>query len=41
MEEFKIPKKLINIRKTYVQKTGRAVRIEGILSFLLKKEKQN
>ena len=32
MEEFKIPKKLINICRTYVQKTRSAVRIEGTLS---------
>jgi len=32
MEEFKIPEKLINMCKTYVQKTRSAVRIEGTLS---------
>ena len=32
MEGFKIPKKLINMCKTCVQKTRRAVRIEGTLS---------
>jgi len=32
MEEFKILKKLINMCKTYVQKTRSAVRIEGTLS---------
>jgi len=31
MEEFKIPKKLINMCKTCVKKTIRAVRIEGTL----------
>ena len=34
MEEIKIPKKLINMCKTYVQKTRSAVRIEGTLSSL-------
>ena len=33
MEEFKIPKKLIHMCKTCVQKTGHAVRIEGKLSY--------
>jgi len=33
MEEFKIPKKLIHMHKTCVQKTRSAVRIEGTLSF--------
>ena len=32
MEEFKIPKKLINICRTCIQKTRSAVRIEGTLS---------
>ena len=32
MEEFKIPKKLINMCRACVQKTGSAVRIEGTLS---------
>jgi len=32
MKEFKIPKKLINICKTCVQKTRSAVRIAGTLS---------
>jgi len=32
MEEFKIPKKLINMYKICVQKTRSAVRIEGTLS---------
>jgi len=32
MEEFKIPKKLINMFKTCVQKTRSAVRIDGTLS---------
>ena len=32
MEEFKIPKKLINMCRTCVQKTRSAVRIEGTLS---------
>jgi hypothetical protein len=31
MEEFKIPKKLINMCKTCVQKTRSAVRIDGTL----------
>jgi hypothetical protein len=31
-EEFKIPTELINMCKTYVQKTRSAVRIEGTLS---------
>ena len=31
IEEFKIPKKLINMCKTYVQKTRCAVRIDGTL----------
>jgi hypothetical protein len=31
MKEFKIPAKLINMCKTYVQKTRGAVRIEGPL----------
>jgi hypothetical protein len=35
MEEFKIPKQLINISKTCAQKTRSAVRIGGtLLSFL-------
>jgi hypothetical protein len=34
MEEFKTPKKLINMCKTYVQKTRSAVRIEGTLVIL-------
>jgi hypothetical protein len=33
MEEFKIPKKLINTRKTCVQEKRSAVRIEGTLSY--------
>jgi hypothetical protein len=32
-KNLKFVTKLINIRKTYVQNTGAAVRIEGILSF--------
>jgi len=32
MEEFKTPKKLINMCKTCVQKTGSAVSIEAILT---------
>jgi len=36
MEEFKIPKKLINMCKISVQKTRSAVRIEGTLSFFFK-----
>jgi len=36
MEEFKIPKKLINMCKTCVQKTVSAVRIEGTLSSFFK-----
>ena len=32
MEEFKIPKKLINMFKTCVQKTRSAVIVEGTLS---------
>ena len=36
MEKFKIPKNLINICKTCVQKTRSAVRIEGTLSSFLK-----
>jgi hypothetical protein len=36
MKEFKIPTKLINMRKTCVQKTRSVVTIEGILSFFLK-----
>ena len=32
MEEFKIPKKLINMYKTCVQKTRSAIRTEGTLS---------
>ena len=32
MKEFKIPTKLINMRKTCVQKTRSAVRVEGTLS---------
>jgi hypothetical protein len=32
MEEFKIPKKLLNMHKTCVQKTGSAAGIEGTLS---------
>ena len=36
MVEFRIPKKLINMPNTYVQKAGSAVRIEGILSSFLK-----
>jgi len=32
VEEFQIPKKLINTCKTCVQKTRSAVRIEGTLS---------
>jgi len=31
MEEFKIPKKLLNMYKTGVQKTRSAVRMEGTL----------
>jgi len=33
MKEFKIPTKLINMCKTYVQKTRSAVRLEGTLSY--------
>jgi len=37
VKEFKIPIKLINMHKTCVQETRRAVRIEGTLSsFFLK-----
>jgi len=36
MEEFKIPKKLINVCKTYAQKTRSAVRIEETLSSFFK-----
>jgi hypothetical protein len=36
MKEFKIPTKLINMCKTCVQKTRRAVRMEGTLSFFFK-----
>jgi len=36
MEEFKIPKKLINMCKPCVQKTRHAVRIEGKLSNFFK-----
>jgi len=32
MEEFRIPKKLVNMFKTCVQKTRSAVRIDGTLS---------
>ena len=35
MEEFKIPKKLINMCKTCVQKTRSAVRVEGTMSSFL------
>ena len=38
MEEFKIPKKLINMCKTGVQKTRSSVRIEGTLSSFFKNE---
>ena len=36
MEEFKIPTKLINMRKTCVQKTRSVVRIEVTLPSFLK-----
>jgi len=36
MEEFKIPKKLINMYKTCVQNTRSAVRIEGKVILFLK-----
>ena len=36
MKEFKVPTELINMCKTYVQKTRSAVRIEGTLSCFLK-----
>jgi len=36
MEEFKIPKKLINMCKTCVQKTSSAVKLEGTLSSFFK-----
>ena len=36
MKKFKIPTKLINMCKTYVQKTRSAVRIEGTLSSFFK-----
>ena len=39
MEEFNIPKKLINICKTYVQKTSSAVRIEGTLSSFIENKR--
>ena len=32
MKEFKIPKKLINMCKTCVQKTRSAVRVDGTMS---------
>jgi hypothetical protein len=38
MKEFKIPTKLINICKTYVQKTRSAVRIRAALSFFFENE---
>ena len=38
MEEFKIPKKLINMCKTCVQKTRSAVSIEGTLSSFFENE---
>jgi len=37
MEEFKIPKKLINMCKTCVQNTRSAVRVEGTLSSFFEK----
>ena len=40
MKEFKVPTKLINMCKTYVQKTRSAVRIEGILLSFSPKIKQ-
>ena len=36
MKEFKIPTKLINMCKRYVQKTRSVVKIEGTLSFFFK-----
>ena len=35
MEEFKIPKKLINMCRACIQKTRSTVRIEGTLSYFL------
>ena len=40
MKEFKVPTKLINMCKTYVQKTRSVVRIEGTLLLFSPKIKQ-
>ena len=37
MEEYKIPPELINMCKTFLQKTRNAVRIEGTLVILFRK----